>query len=97
VDGGVPALNSLSIYPNPFNPKVTCVFSLAKAAEITLRVHDLAGREVALLAERRFPAGASELSWTAVDESGHPLSSGIYLLSIEGQGLRESRKLVLLK
>ena len=97
VDGGVPALNSLAVYPNPFNPTVSCVFSLAHAAQAKVQVHDLAGRRVALLADRRFPAGSTEISWTAVDAQGRPLSSGIYLLSFEGNGVMESRKLVLLK
>ncbi len=97
VEGTTPALNSLSAYPNPFNPKVTCVFSLAKAGQARVTIHDLAGRQVAMLADKRFPAGSTELEWTAVDEAGRPLSSGIYFLNFEANGIRESRKLVLLK
>lgn len=38
-------------YPNPFNPATRFAFSLPAAGQVTLRVFDVMGREVAVLAD----------------------------------------------
>jgi hypothetical protein len=44
-------------YPNPFNPGTRIAFSLPNAAPVSLRVFDLQGREVAILADGVLQAG----------------------------------------
>jgi hypothetical protein len=80
-------------YPNPFNPSTTIRFQIAKTAEVTLKVFNLLGQEVAsLFAGTRTP-GSYEITFDA-----HALASGIYFyrLSSSGGGA-DTRKMILLK
>ncbi|MCA9784410.1 MAG: T9SS type A sorting domain-containing protein [Candidatus Delongbacteria bacterium] len=89
----LPAAFSLgNPYPNPFNPSTTIDWSLDHTAPVTLSVHDLAGREVAVLVSGLQNAGEHS---TRFEAAGLP--SGVYFATLEAEGFRESRKLVLLK
>jgi len=61
-------------FPNPFNPATTIRFSLREDAEVTLRVYDFLGREVALL----FDGWAKAGRYYDVRFDGTSLSSGFY-------------------
>ena len=87
--------NSFSIkqnYPNPFNPETNIVFSIPSQSKITLRVFDMLGREVALLANGNFTAGTYRVNWDASE-----FTSGIYFYTLEAEGFRETRKMMLVK
>lgn len=60
-------------YPNPFNPSTVIQFTLPEAADVTLAVYDMLGREVASLVDERKSAGSYDVSFNA-----NNLSSGIY-------------------
>ena len=84
--------NSLKVYPNPSNAAMNIRYSLSKEAEIKLSVYDLNGREIAVLREGSYPAGEYEAVW---DCKG--CSSGIYFAFLSGAGIKEARKMLLLK
>ena len=63
----------LQNYPNPFNPKTGIRVQVSGDRDIRLVVYDLLGREVAVLANGRYPAG--EYTFTF---DGTNLASGIY-------------------
>ncbi|MBK6765490.1 MAG: T9SS type A sorting domain-containing protein [bacterium] len=83
-------------YPNPFNPETNIPFALPVRSNVTLKVYDLLGREVATLANGAFEAGLH-----TVNLNGSDLSSGVYFYTIKADGGSESftstRKLVLMK
>jgi|GEM_PF-6994267 len=64
-------------YPNPFNPTTTIEFEAARSCEVTLKVYDILGREVAVMAKSRYDAGRHSIQF---DASGLP--SGIYIYRI---------------
>jgi hypothetical protein len=79
-------------YPNPFNPATTIEFSLAKAAQVELKVYDLLGREVAgLLNEPRRP-GRHNVEWNASSQA-----AGVYLAVLRAGGEQHAAKMILLK
>ena len=84
-------------HPNPFNPVTMIPFALEHRQRIRLTVHDIAGREVAVLAERSFDAGPHKVTWRGLDDAGRVLNSGVYFLSLESEEGRETRQIVLLK
>jgi hypothetical protein len=98
VSGGVPAEHRLSQnYPNPFNPSTTIAFDIASATEVTLRVYDAAGREVATLFDGRLEPG----SYTSTFD-GSSVASGVYFTVLEagragGGAFREMRKILLVR
>ncbi|MCK6619878.1 MAG: phytase [Calditrichia bacterium] len=70
-------------YPNPFNPGTAIRYTLPNAANIRLAVYDLAGREVAVLAEGFYSAGSYAQDWQALDHRGGVLPSGIYFARLQ--------------
>lgn len=79
-------------YPNPFNPGTIIPYQLSRENYVSLRVYDLLGREVALLANERKAAG----SYTAYfDATG--LASGLYLYRLKAGEFDQTRKMSLLK
>jgi hypothetical protein len=83
-------------WPNPFNPKMQARFRLGRAAPVTVAIYDLAGRQVARLAQGVFPAGDHLVQWDG-RSGGGPAGAGIYFLRIDTPAGALSRKLVLLK
>ncbi|MFO7653113.1 MAG: FlgD immunoglobulin-like domain containing protein, partial [Candidatus Krumholzibacteriia bacterium] len=72
--------------PNPFNPRTTVVFELARGADVSLRIFDLRGRLVRRLHQGPLAAGRHELLWNGRDDAGRELGSGVYLFRLEGAG-----------
>ena len=84
--------------PNPFNPSTEIRFSLPRALPVRLTVHDLAGREVRVLADGEImAAGQNGVSWDGRDQSGRQSPSGSYLVKLEAGDERSTQKIMLLK
>ncbi|MBL7074739.1 T9SS type A sorting domain-containing protein [candidate division KSB1 bacterium] len=89
----VPTQFSLSPnYPNPFNPITTIKYGLPKESEVTLKIFNILGREVATLVAQHQPAGYHQINWDATD-----YSSGIYFCQIQAGEFVKVRKMILLK
>ena len=66
-------------HPNPFNPSTTISFSLPRESEVSLYVHDSAGRIVArILRGESLPVGSHEVKWDGRNERGVAAASGVY-------------------
>jgi hypothetical protein len=52
-------------YPNPFNPTTVVSGEWPVASDVKLAVYDMLGREVAILANGRYPAGRHEFTFDA--------------------------------
>lgn len=68
-------------YPNPFNPQTTVPFSIETATNARLSVHDLLGREIAVLVDGQLPVGGHEATWDATE-----FASGVYLYRLTAGG-----------
>ncbi len=81
---GVPAaFQVLQNFPNPFNPSTTIRYSVSSRTHVRLTVHDLLGREVALLVNGERLSGNHQTVWDA-----DALASGTYLCRlITGTGM----------
>ncbi len=80
-------------YPNPFNPSTTIKFSLPSAGNISLKVYDVLGKEVATLAEGRYEAGAFTATFDAKN-----MNSGVYFYTLRtSTGFTQSAKMLLMK
>lgn len=67
-------------YPNPFNPTTTIGFDLPREGRADLRVYDVVGREVAVLAEGDRVAGHHEVKWEA-----SRFASGLYFYILKAE------------
>ena len=91
----------LQNYPNPFNPTTTIRYTVPNAVgdakyasptNVTLKVYDILGNEVATLVNEQKPAGNYEVNFKASS-----LSSGVYFYKIQSGSFTQVRKMLLLK
>ena len=80
-------------YPNPFNPQTMISYSLPQISNVTLKVYDLMGREVAtLLNNEKKAAGNYEISFNASN-----LSSGVYFYKLQADRFIKTKQMALIK
>jgi hypothetical protein len=70
-------------YPNPFNPTTNIAFNVPSDAQVSVRVFDMLGREVATLVNGFQSAGNYITNWDATNNLGQTVSSGIYLYRMD--------------
>ncbi len=98
VDVTPPAEYSLTQnFPNPFNPSTTITFSLKADANVSLRVFNVLGQEVASIVNGMMNAGSHQIDFTAAE-----LNSGVYFYNIvadgvDGSSFNSTRKMILNK
>ena len=76
--------------PNPFSGSTTIRFELANAADVAVRVYDVMGREVATLVDAPLAAGPQSVEFNATG-----LAAGTYLYTLEVDGQRLARRMLL--
>jgi hypothetical protein len=79
-------------YPNPFNPTTNLKFSLPKEANVSLKIYNTLGEEVAFLINQVMSAGNH-----IIEFNGSKLSSGIYFYKIDAGGFIQTKKMLLIK
>lgn len=79
-------------YPNPFNPTTVISYQLPTSSQVTLKVFDMLGREVAILVNGRVSAGQHEVQFDASQ-----LSSGIYIYRLQTGEFIQTKKMMLIK
>jgi hypothetical protein len=79
-------------YPNPFNPVTTINYQLPKDGNVTLKIYDILGREVAALVNEFKQAGYYKAAFNA-----SKLASGVYIYELRVNEFRAVKKLTLLK
>jgi len=86
----------IGAYPNPFNPTTRIRYTVASGSgtlrHVTLTVHDLLGRELAVLVNEALEPGSYEATFDA-----RGLPSGVYICRLRSGASAESAKLVLMR
>lgn len=95
--GTAPEYRIGSNYPNPFNPSTTIEYSLKADSKIEIQILDSLGRLVRTLFNGPSGSGTHRLTWDGRDDSGHPLSSGLYYYQITSAAFTSANKMLLLK
>ncbi len=83
--------------PNPFNPETNITYVLREHSAVRLTIFNLGGREIATLVRATQAAGTYRISWDGTDDSGSPVSSGIYFYQIQAGHQTAARTMLLLK
>ena len=92
----VPENISLNAYPNPFNPQTTINFDLPYSNKIVLDIFDMNGRLVDNVLNGFFEKGHHSHVWDPLSNK-HTLSSGIYIVFLNGEGMRANNKILYVK
>ncbi|MCP5114499.1 MAG: T9SS type A sorting domain-containing protein [bacterium] len=90
-------IRDFKAWPNPFNPMTTISFRLGQAQRTRLAIFGPDGSRIAVLADRQFGAGEQAQTWDGRDFHGSTVSSGTYIVVIEGETERQTQKITLLK
>lgn len=79
-------------YPNPFNPSTTISFGLPEGAQVTLKVINAVGQEVATLVD-----GYRDRGMHRVTFNGRKLPSGVYYAVMKAGEITQTKRMVLAK
>jgi len=89
-------------FPNPFNASTTIRYDLPEISDVTLKVYNIMGRNVATLMNGKEAGGYKRINWDGTNRYGGALSSGVYILKLMAKGESGKRfirtqKMLLLK
>ena len=79
-------------YPNPFNPSTKIDFAIPKQSQVTLKVFNVLGQEVATLVNGVLTPGQHSATFNA-----SKLASGVYFYSLNAGNFVSTRKMMLVK
>ncbi len=76
---GVPGAEKFAVrnFPNPFNPKTTISYTVAKPGHMTLKVFNVRGELVKTLIDGNVDV-SSTIEWDGTNNAGGKVSSGVY-------------------
>ncbi len=83
---------SLVNYPNPFSSVTTISYKLAMRNDVTMKIYDITGVEVANLVNKTQIAGQHEITF-----NGANLQEGVYFLKVKAGNSFQVRKMTLVK
>lgn len=83
-------------YPNPFNHLTRIDFRLAESAQLTIKIYDMTGREVRILADAFYDSGIHWVLWDGSDNSGNKMSPGLYYYILETTESKQVKSALLL-
>ncbi len=92
-----PMRGMLLAQPNPFTPSTAIRFVVPKDGPVSLRVFDIAGRPVRVLADGFRTAGEYSVTWDGTRRNGSRLTPGVYLVRLELAGHVVTDKVIMLK
>lgn len=95
-----PVLNTFVLnqnHPNPFNPSTTISFSLPVESNVSIKLFNMLGQEVAKITDGSFQSGSHNIDFNAQN-----LTSGAYIYSLEASGIngesfKSTKKMLLLR
>ena len=100
--GAIKRTSLMQNFPNPFNPETWIPYSLAEAANVTVRVYNIKGELIRSLNVGMQSAGLyanrqRAAYWDGKDNTGQPVASGIYFYQLLADDFSETRRMVVMK
>lgn len=84
-----------AIAPNPCPGRALVRYSLATEMGASVTVHDLAGRQVRVLASGVRTPGRYTAEWRGDDDAGRELANGVYFCRFAAGAVSATRKVIL--
>ncbi|RPI65284.1 MAG: T9SS C-terminal target domain-containing protein [Ignavibacteriales bacterium] len=83
-------------YPNPFNPSTRIHYQVSSISQVTLKVFDVLGNEIATLVNEEKPAGSYEVEFQST-VINRQLASGIYFYQLKADEFIQTKKMLMIK
>jgi len=97
-DVAAPSLTSmLSCAPNPFGQSTRIRYSLARDAEVDVRVFDVLGRLVGVLDHGSRAGGPHDVPWDGRNASGQAVATGVYFVRLVAGAETFERKVMVIR
>jgi len=87
-----PALQSVSLAPQPCNPEVTLSFQLQRAGNVTATIYNIQGRKLLQQGYTQLQEGYHSMTLPTME-----IPSGCYIINIEANGTSVQQRLTILK
>ncbi len=86
-------------FPNPFNPetRISFTFNGAKPRHIRMVIYNLIGQKIRTVYNGFVENGKHTMIWDARDDAGRAVSSGVYIVRLEGPQTAQSHKMLLIR
>ena len=85
-------------FPNPFNPRTTIKYDVAKDGNVEIFIYNILGQKVKKLVNSFHKASSGyQVIWDARNDNGIKLSSGVYFYQIRSGSFIKSKKMILVK
>ena len=89
-------------YPNPFNPDTWIPYQLSERATVTVKIYDVSGSLVRTIGVGHKPVGyyltrERAVYWDGRNQTGEPVSSGVYFYTLITDDYTETRRMVIVK
>jgi glycosidase len=84
-------------YPNPFNPSTTLSFDISQPGNVTLKMYNLLGQEIAVLLNGYLQSGRHSVMWNGMSSQRQQVGSGVYFARLQQESQVRVRKLVLVR
>jgi hypothetical protein len=83
--------------PNPFSRATELAMTLPSPSTVRVTVHDLSGRVVRVIDDRRLEAGTHSFDWDGRNSEGLPVAAGVYFCRAATEAGTAAGKIVLLR
>ena len=84
-------------FPNPFNPTTSINYSVPENSDISISVYSLTGQKIIDLMDSHVQAGTYTVIWNGMNHTGVPVSSGVYIYSLQSDSFTSVKKMILIK
>jgi hypothetical protein len=84
-------------YPNPFNPTTSISYELPEQSLVKLTIFNIQGQQITSIQDEQKPAGTYEVQWNGVDQSGNPVSTGVYFAQLQAGEYSQTIKMIYLR
>lgn len=96
--GGLKETFFLRAYPNPFNNRIEISYQLIDKQLAVIKIFDILGNNIKTIKNKNQNLEWSSVTWDATNNTGAPVSGGIYLVSLQTNGmLQKLQKIVYVK
>lgn len=84
-------------FPNPFNPTTKIEFSVNQNGNVKIVIFDILGRQVRSLVNEKKSIGRHSIQWDGKNDAGKLVQSGQYYYTVEMDGMKKAKKMILIK
>ncbi len=84
-------------FPNPFNPETQIRFEIGARENVQILIYDILGRQIRYLVNEQYSPGFHVVNWDGTNETGQPVSSGMYIYLLKAGDYMADKKMLFVK